>query len=213
MLFNERRRKECQKMDVGGSWKIVYKATSVAVITNEQINANNLEANTNEPVKLNRKIEVEDSYVPEPKEKKQGNMFVGFLIVFIILGGIGWGVYYAANHGIVNIPGVTTTTTSAITSTTTTTTAVKEIYGTYSAVNSKCATTPMNLSIVKDGTFSLSLVDDTCNVSTFSGTYVYNKLLNNITLKNNDGTSLNASVDTTHILINYNSNGYNFTAA
>ena len=31
MLFNERRRKECQKMDVGGSWEIVYKATSVAV--------------------------------------------------------------------------------------------------------------------------------------------------------------------------------------
>lgn len=43
--------------------------------------------------KLNKKIRVEEPIV-QKKEKKKGNMFLGFLIVMIIAGAIGYGLYY-----------------------------------------------------------------------------------------------------------------------
>jgi hypothetical protein len=188
-----------------------FKATSAPVITNAQINANNLET-SKDPVELNKKIEVEESHVAEPKEKKPGNMFVGFLIVFLIVGVLGFGVYYAANKGLINIPFITTTTTTTtqVTTTTTTTQLVTNVAGNYKTFNGNCPTTPMNLSLLDTGTFSLTIIDDTCAATAYAGTYTFDSKLGNITFKNADGTSLNGTLNGGNISLNINSLNYIF---
>ena len=183
-----------------------FKATSTPVITKEQINANNLE-----PVELNKKIVIENTPA-EAKPKKKGNMFVGFLCVLVILGALGYGVYYLANNGVLNIPYITktTTTTTTTTKTTTTTTAVKDINGTYKATNTNCPTTPMNLAMVQDGTFTLSIVDDTCAATNFSGTYIYDKTTNNVTYTNSDNSTFSAKYTDGKIDISFNNTTYSF---
>lgn len=62
--------------------------------------------NENEKIKLNKKLVIEEATRKEEKEK--GSIFLGFIIVSLIIGAIGYGLYYLDKKEIINLPDIKT---------------------------------------------------------------------------------------------------------
>lgn len=58
--------------------------------------------NENEKIKLNKKLIIEES--TKKVEKEKGSIFLGFILVCLIIGAIGYCLYYLDKKEIINLP-------------------------------------------------------------------------------------------------------------